>query len=39
MGKEYDYKQQMDIKFKHQEVIDVPKIVEENKEKYGLIRH
>ena len=32
MAKKYDYTQKMDIKFKHQEVIDVQKIVEECKE-------
>jgi mannose-6-phosphate isomerase-like protein (cupin superfamily) len=34
MEKKYDYKQQMDIKFKHQEVIDVSKIVDECQEKW-----
>ena len=34
MDKKYDYKQQMDIKFKHQEVIDIPKVVEECQEKW-----
>ena len=34
MDKKYEYKQKMDIKFKHQEVIDVPKIIEECKEKW-----
>jgi len=34
MDHKYDYKQQMDIKFKHQEVIDIPKIVEECQEKW-----
>ena len=34
MDKKYDYKQLMDVKFKHQEVIDISKIVEENQEKW-----
>ncbi|MCZ6593608.1 MAG: cupin domain-containing protein [Bacteroidetes bacterium] len=34
MDKKYDYKQKMNIKFNHQEVIDVPKMVEECKEKW-----
>jgi len=34
MDKKYGYKQHMDIKFKHQEVIDIPKMVEECKEKW-----
>jgi len=34
MDNKYEYKQQMNIKFNHQEVIDVPKIVEECKEKW-----
>ncbi len=34
MDKEYDYKQKMNVKFNHQEVIDVPKMVEECKEKW-----
>jgi len=34
MEKKYNYNQQMDIKYKHQELIDVPKIVEECKEKW-----
>jgi len=34
MRKKYNYNQQMDIKYKHQELIDVPKIVEECKEKW-----
>lgn len=29
MNKKYEYNQQMNIKFAHQEIIDVPKIVEE----------
>ena len=32
MKKDYDYKQLMNIKYDHHEVIDVPKIVEECKE-------
>lgn len=31
---EFSYNQQMDIKYKHLEVIDVPQIVKENKEKW-----
>jgi mannose-6-phosphate isomerase-like protein (cupin superfamily) len=34
MSKENKYNQHMDIKYKHLEVIDVPQIVEENKEKW-----
>jgi len=34
MDIKYDYKQKMNIKFNHQEVIDVPKMVEECKEKW-----
>ena len=34
MDKKYDYKQLLDVKFKHQEVIDISKIVAENKEKW-----
>ncbi len=34
MDKKYDYKQKMNIKFNHQEVIDVPKMVEECQEKW-----
>ena len=34
MEKKYNYTQEMDIKFEHQEVIDVPKIVEECNEKW-----
>ena len=34
MDKRYDYKQQMDIKYNHEEVIDVPKIIEECQEKW-----
>ena len=34
MDKKYDYDQKMDIKFNHQEVIDIQKIVEECKEKW-----
>jgi len=34
MDKKYDYKQLMDVKFKHHEIIDVPKMVEECKEKW-----
>jgi len=34
MDKKYEYKQLMDIKYKHQEVIDISKIVEENHEKW-----
>jgi len=34
MNKKYDYNQQMNIKFDHLEVIDVPKIVDECKEKW-----
>ena len=34
MNKKYDYKQKMNIKFNHHEVIDVPKMVEECKEKW-----
>ena len=29
MNKKYDYNHQMNIKFNHQEVIDVPKIIKE----------
>ncbi len=31
---EFNYNQHMDIKYKHLEVIDVPQIVKENKEKW-----
>lgn len=34
MKKKYSYNQQMDIKYQHHEVIDVPKIVEECTEKW-----
>lgn len=34
MKKQYDYNQQMNIKYSHHEVIDVPKIVEECNEKW-----
>ena len=34
MNNKYDYKQYMDIKYDHQEIIDVPKIVEECKDKW-----
>ena len=34
MSKKYDYNQRMDIKYKHHEVIDVPKIVEECNEEW-----
>ena len=34
MNKNYDYNQQMNIKYKHLEVIDVPKIIEECDEKW-----
>ncbi|RUT79718.1 cupin domain-containing protein [Ancylomarina longa] len=34
MEKKYDYNQKMDIKFNHQELIDVPKIVEECQENW-----
>lgn len=34
MKKKYDYKQQMDIKFEHQEVIDVPAIIDLCNEKW-----
>jgi len=34
MPKKYKYNQRMDIKYKHQEVIDVPQIVEECKENW-----
>ena len=34
MDKKYNYNQQMDIKFPHQEVIDIPKIVESCNEKW-----
>jgi len=34
VDKKYDYKQLMDVKFKHQEVIDISKIVDENQEKW-----
>lgn len=34
MSKKYDYNQQMDIKYPHHEVIDVPKMVEECEEKW-----
>ena len=34
MSKEYNYNQHMNIKYNHLEVIDVPTIVAENKEKW-----
>lgn len=34
MDKTYNYKQQMDIKFGHQEIIDVTKVVEACKDKW-----
>ncbi len=34
MSKKYNYKQQMNIKYDHQEVIDVPALVEECNEKW-----
>ncbi|MBI4851885.1 MAG: cupin domain-containing protein [Acidobacteria bacterium] len=34
MSKQYNYNQHMNIKYNHLEVIDVPQIVEENKEKW-----
>ncbi len=34
MKKKYNYNQQMDIKYDHQEVIDVPKIIEECSDKW-----
>ena len=34
MTNRYNYNQQMNIKYKHQEVIDVPKIVDECEEKW-----
>lgn len=34
MAKNYDYDQRMDIKFQHQEKIDVAKIVEESEQKW-----
>ena len=34
MNKKYDYNQQMDIKYNHLELIDVPKIIEECDEKW-----
>lgn len=34
MDKKYSYNQQMDIKFEHLEVIDIPKIVEECNQKW-----
>ncbi len=34
MKKKYNYKQQMDIKFEHQEVIDVPAIIDLCNEKW-----
>ena len=34
MSKRYSYNQLMDIKYKHQEVIDVPEIIKECKEKW-----
>ena len=34
MSKKYDYNQRMDIKFGHQQLIDVPKIIEECTDKW-----
>src|SRR5215203_6115624 len=34
MNKKYNYNQRMDIKFGHQELIDVPKIIEECTDKW-----
>lgn len=34
MNKKYEYNQQMNIKYGHQEVIDIPEIVKECKEKW-----
>ena len=34
MAKEYEYNQQMDIKFNHQELIDITKIVDECDDKW-----
>jgi mannose-6-phosphate isomerase-like protein (cupin superfamily) len=34
MMKKYNYNQQMNVKYNHQELIDVPQIVEECKEKW-----
>jgi len=34
MSQQFNYNQHMDIKYKHLEVIDVPQIVKENKEKW-----
>ncbi|MCE3260540.1 MAG: hypothetical protein K0S12_2181, partial [Bacteroidetes bacterium] len=34
MSKEYNYVTKLDIKFKHLEKIDVPKMVEENPHKW-----
>ncbi|MGE5409542.1 MAG: hypothetical protein ACM3MI_01180 [Clostridiales bacterium] len=34
MNKKYEYNQNMDIKYGHQEIIDVPSIVSECKEKW-----
>ncbi len=34
MSQPFNYNQHMDIKYKHLEVIDVPQIVKENKEKW-----
>ena len=34
MSKKYDYNQQMNIKYDHQEVVDVPKIVKECTDKW-----
>ena len=34
MSQKHNYNQHMDIKYKHLEVIDVPQIIKENKEKW-----
>ncbi len=35
MGEKHNYNQRMDIKYQHHEIIDVPKIVEECKDKWS----